>query len=410
MPTILKPDCLRAAGAVLSLAVASSALAAPTYYGSTTFTQPTAVADDGTVAGIFGSDIGLWNPGAGLGETSIGGRGVGTPGLSADARYVGGSNDGADQRTEIARYDRTTAAWTNLGGAGGNTSSTRSVGYGISGDGSTVVGFGYGTPTGTATFTGVRPISVNAATGFVTDYSFIPNATGANRITAANSDGSVVAGIARTTTALGSFVWNGTTPTPIYAEGTTTYLADPAALSADGRVVAGNGNAATNFVDDGINTRRPYLFDQVTGGVITIESVAGDNGNPTTVTGPNPIDRIDGLLGGLTADGNTAVGFFRGSAGGSPFIDKQWGFLWTRDGGAVSIDLYAASLGLDAASDVYLLPTAISPDGGSIAGLQFSRSGAGGLTSFTITGLPVPEPTSLAGVALLSVLALRRRR
>lgn len=386
--------------AIAVLAVSAPALAIPAYYSSATFSSAVSVSNEGTAAGVLGGAFAIWNPTQGV-ETSIGGVGSSQAGISADGRYVGGSAAGSDGKAEIARYDRISGAWTTFGGAGGFSGTTRSSGVGISSDGSTVLGFGYGTPTGAQTFTGVRPITANV--GGVIDYSLIPNATSVNRINASSANGSVVTGRTRyitsgTSTADGAYYWQGGVANPMYISG-TTMLGEPSAMSGDGLVIGGLGNNASTTTGLVPNIRKPYLFERPSNTVTLIDSIAGDNGN----TIPGTVTRIDGFLTGLSSDGNTAVGFFRASAP-SVFADKSWGFIWTRGVGVQSIDLWAANMGITDAATKYLIPAAISADGSVITGSQFTRSGPFLTTGFMITSIPEPSAISLlVGVGFLAI-------
>lgn len=389
----------------LALGVVAAAPAQYNFYSST-FSGATGVSNNATAVGTMGSTFGVWNPTVGGTPTSIGGAGGnGQAGISANGAYVGATALSGDAKNEIARYDVGAGTWTTLGGAGGYSGTTRSVGWGISGDGSTVFGYGYGTPTGTATFTGIRPISNKA--GVTTDYSIIPNASSINRIMASSTDGSKVAGRTRyyssgTTQADGEFYWAGGGPNSMYATG-TSYLGDPGAMSGDGRYVAGSGNANNQVLIGSVIHRMPYIYDTSNGTWEAIPTVAALNGNPIAST----TNRIDGFLTGMSADGNTAVGFFRSMAP-SVFIDKTWGFIWHRGVGVESIDLWAANNGVTGASSTWLVPMGISADGQTIVGSQFNRTGAMNTQGFMLT--TVPEPGTLAVLGLGGLALLRRRR
>jgi hypothetical protein len=339
-------------------------------------------------------------------NATIGGAALnGAPSISGNGRYVGGTAAGSDGKLEMGRYDRTTGTWTTFGGTGGFSSGTRSAAYGISPDGKTVVGFGYGTPTGSGTFTGVRPAVWKEGVGMI-DHSFNPTATSTNRINAASNNGKF-AGIAR-------FPSSSSTPVGVYWSSgpgsqqgmsyNSGFLGEAYDISADGTLVAGNGTTLTR---DGASTpaSRPYIYNTVTATTTLISSVAGQNGNAIT----SSIGSIDGLMTGLTGDGQTAIGFFRGrSTLNTPLVDKVWGFIWTSGGGVMNFHQFALSLGVTDTATYYYVPTAISNDGSVIAGYRYLRTGGLAFDSFMITGVPAPATLVLLGAPLF--LSARRRR
>jgi len=390
------------------LGIAGVAHADPTFYLTTGFTQGHlfGVSNEGTAVGLGTAGFAIWNPAAAV-QTDIGGvASSGQPSISDDGRYIGGSAAGSDGRTEMGRYDRTTSTWTTFGGTGGYSGSTRSSAWGISPDGSTVVGFGYGpyTGSGSGTSTGIHPAVWKEGVGMI-DLAFHPSATSTNRVEAA-TNGGAYAGLARfpsSSSAPVGVIWGSGVGSQQGMTYSTGYLGEAVEISADGRYVAGHGSTLTR---DGATppASRPYIFDVVSNSISFIPSIAGLNGNDA-VTG---IGSIDGLMTGLTGDGQTSVGFFRGrNTGNTPLIDKIWGFMWTSDGGVVSFDAFAASIGAPDTESWYYVPTAISNGGSVIAGYRYPR--AGGLTfeSFMITNVPAPGTLALLGAPLFFA---RRRR
>lgn len=390
------------------LATAHAVYAAPAFHTTTGFANfgfVFAVSNEGTGVASTATEYAIWNPVAGI-QTGIGGVNTsGSPGISDDGRYIGATAAGPDGKAEMGRYDRTTGTWTTFGGTGGYSGSTRSSAWGISPDGKTVVGFGYGTPTGAGTSTGIHPAVWTEGVG-MTDYAFNPTATSTNRIEAASNNGKY-AGVARfpssSSAAVGVY-WGsgpGSQQGMVYNSG---YLGEANEISADGRVVAGHGSALTR--DSGpVLASRPYLYDTVTGNTTLINSIAGLNGNAVT----SAVATIDGLLTGLTGDAQTAVGFFRGrSSGNTALIDKVWGFIWTGAGGVISFDQYVLALGATDTGTYYYVPTAISNDGTVIAGYRYLRSTNAIADSFMITSVPAPATLAIFGVPFL--FGARRRR
>jgi len=395
------------AGAFLISSVASAEF---NFYSSSALTAGvTSVSNTGLAVGVgpVASGWQLWNPGVSSSHTAIGGVVTGTAGISWDGKYVGATALAGDGKAEMARYDVTANSWTTLGGGGGFSGANRSVGTGISGDGQTVIGYGYGTytGTGTGTFTGINPLSHKA--GVMTSHNIIPNANSINRINASNYDGTILTGRMRyyssgTSQADGAYYYSGGTANAIMGAGNNFY-GEPRAISGDGRYVGGNFNSFTGTTTGTLGTRRPYIYDTATGSATVLDSVAGLNGNPILAN----ITLIDGQLTGISADGSKAVGFFRSTS--PSFLDKTWGFIWERGVGIQSIDIWAAANGITDAGNTWLVPTAISPDGNTIGGYQFTRTG------FTPTGFmitqAVPEPgTALAlGLGLIALTANRRK-
>lgn len=398
----------RALTAAAVLATANAVYAAPAFHTTTGFASfgfIYGVSNEGTGVATTASEIAIWNPVGGI-QTGIGGlAGNGNPGISDDGRYIGGTATGPDGKSEMGRYDRTTSTWTTFGGTGGYSGSARSSAWGISPDGKSVVGFGYGTPTGSGTSTGVHPAVWTEGVG-MTDYAFNPTATSTNRIEAASNNGKF-AGLARypssSSAAVGVY-WGAGVGSQQGMSYNGGFLGEANKISVDGRVVGGLGSVLTR--DSGpVLASRPYLYDTVTGNTTLINSIAGQNGNAVS----SAVASIDGLLTGLTGDAQTAVGFFRGkNSGGTALIDKVWGFIWTSAGGSMSFDLYVLSLGATDTDTYYYVPTAISGDGTVIAGYRYLRSTNAIADSFMITNVPAPATLALFGSPLL--FGMRRRR
>lgn len=365
------------------------------YFTITAIGTPTSVSNGGSVIGSSGSNYGHWNPVCGEAPTNIGGNSTsGQGGISANGRYVGGTANAGDGKTEMARYDRVSNTWTTLGGGGGFSTTTRSVGYGISADGSTVFGFGYGTPTGTATFTGIRALS--STEGVMKSWSVVLNASSINRVQACNTDGTIVAGQQTSylvgnsgTTGNGAFWADNAGNHPMFVPATTNFLNLATAMSGNGQFVGGNGNVRTLGTYATYNHFFPYVYDTQTSTYVTIAGVAGLNGNPVHTAAGTP--RISGFVTGMSSNGDKVVGFYRQDQP-AVYIDKQWGFIYTRSTNTTeSLDAWAAANGVIVPSGTYLIPMAISADGNSIAGLQLTSTNFG--TSFLISSAVSPKIT-----------------
>ena len=357
---------------VLGLALAASfASAQMAHILTTATTGPTSVSNTNVATTNAGSNLGLWKPLTKWALTNIGGT-SGNAAISADGMIVGGNAvNPADNKGEISRYSVSTGLWTYLGGAGGYSGTSRSSFWGMSRDGSTLLGFGYGAPQSTGTFTGIRPMSVR--NGVITDHSIIQNASSINRLTAASTDGSIVAGRCRETSSTdGSFWWTGATPAnPIYLSG-TNFLGDPNVMSGDGRYICGQSNSFTSVTIDGKTHTLPYIYDRTTGTTELIPSIAGLNGNAV----PTDSSLVSALITGMSEDGNTVVGYFRNQI--PNYIDKRWGFIWKRGIGVVTMEQWFADNGLSRdvvvsgnTYSLYPIPKGISPDGQTIIGNEF---------------------------------------
>lgn len=387
--------------------LASAGIASAADFHTTTGFQSAylySVSNEGTATGDYATEHAIWNPIGGV-QVGIGGVAFsGRPMISDDGRYIGGTAAGPDGRAEIGRYDRNTGMWTTFGGTGGYSGSTRSSAWGISPDGSTVVGFGYGAPTGGGTSTGIHPAAWTEGVGLV-NYSYNPTATSVNRIEAASNNG-VMAGYARfpsSSSASSGVFWSSGPGSQQGLAYSTGYLNEAVSISADGGVIGGHGSTLTR-VTATVPTSLPYLYDTDTGNVTLIDSIAGINGNSFA-----GVASADGLLTGMSGDGDTAVGFFRGrNSFNTPLIDKVWGFIWTATDGVVPFDTFVADLGAPDTDLYYYVPSAISGDGSIIAGYRYIKGTPTVVDSFMITN--IPAPSSLALVGLSAVFGSRRRR
>lgn len=152
----------------------------------------TSISNNGIVVGDNSArgDYFMWSDSAGV--LSIGGRvagdGIGGQAtISHDGLVVAGTvlNSGTGFY-EMGRYDISAGAWSNLGGIGASSDAETSSGWGISGDGSSIVGLGWVNP-GTA-----HAVQWRAGTGMIDlGTTSAGNSTRANNT---NFDGSVVVG------------------------------------------------------------------------------------------------------------------------------------------------------------------------------------------------------------------------
>jgi hypothetical protein len=186
-----------------TLAIGTSALGSGTYYGLGTLRSPSGVSADGSlVAGTTGSlaPYFIWqlsNPGV---TTLIGGVSPGS-GVGGQAKV----SDNSDKISGVVAgfiapppmpptvvnqmgvYDVSDAAWTGVGGIGWFSGTETASGWGMSGDGTTLVGLGW-SPNQTNAYASV---STNGGAPVALPWLVPGRSTRAN---GCNSDGSVVVG------------------------------------------------------------------------------------------------------------------------------------------------------------------------------------------------------------------------
>lgn len=274
-----------------------------------------------------------------IGSISNGYPAAGRTLITADGTKIGSSTTNtATGFNEISTYNTATGSWTNLGGLvptgwDGHVSST----WGMTSDGSTIVGLGWLTA-GTA-----HAVKWDAATGVTDLGSIVPNRS--SRANAINDDGSVIVG------------WqdqdNGTRSGAKWVNGVESFITD-----ANGNYVGEAGDvSADGTTIIGSAMPNPYVWNSVNG--------------LTYITHPNSSAFFRGGATGISADGKKVVGFFR--AFGAPPMSGE-GFIWTEAGGRVNLNDYAVSMGINTQGVNMGLPLAISKDGKRIAGMGINAS------------------------------------
>jgi uncharacterized membrane protein len=332
-------------------------------------------ADGSVVAGNFGGEgasYAYWTRDGGL--VNIGGASPqpfgGHASISDDGRYIGGTAfNSMTNLGEMARYDRMTGQWTTLGGLGGDVDGSNSSGWGISGNGQSVVGLGW-LPNFNA-----HAVQWTEGGGFMDLGSTVPGR--ASRANDVNHDGSVVVGWQDGDTRQAA-VWRNGVQTLLFDAITNEALSEAEAVSGDGNWVGGFGNFGNNG--------EAWIWSEGTG----------------TIRLGHINDTYTGAVTGLSEDGSVAIGFERsfGFGGGS------LGFIWTEATGMVDLNAYAASLGIDTQGLILDLPLGISADGLTIVGRATDFS------TFSTVGfvLTIPTPASAGVFAIAGLAAIRRRR
>jgi uncharacterized membrane protein len=370
--------------AILSAAAAAAAAAAlapgraARADGFTTFgsasTTPSAVSADGSVVAgyVAGGHFFTWTQSVGL--TSIGGNapanGIGgSAAISADGTIVGGNfTNPATGKSEAAYYSIAAGQWTPVGSLGSFSGVEASSTWGMSGDGSALVGLGW-ISAGRA-----HAIEWAAATGMVDLGSTVTNRS--TRANAASFDGTVVAGWQDASTGLRQgAVWVNGVQSILNATDTTNPVGEADAIASNGRVIGGLGN----FNDD----NEAYVWTAATG------AIGLGHLDPT----------YRGGVTGISADGGVIVGYDR------PFGPALGGLGFISFNGAPMVDLtaYAKQAGINLNGFTLALPTSVSGDGRTIVGIGYAGTTVRDFV-LQLPLTPVPEPSHVALAAVLASL------
>jgi probable HAF family extracellular repeat protein len=312
-------------------------------------TGTTDLSADGSVA------VGITN-GAAWRWTVDGGLQTLTP---ANSRYTFGaavSADGTTVVSELLNPDsgygeaaRWTAAtdWQFLGGLpeGGEIDTQLSTAYGVSGDGSVVVGLAW-LPNGRA-----EAFQWTDAGGMVGLIGGLP--TQSSRASKISADGSTIVGwyssqsFSRRPTR-----WINGGDTDLFLG---DVLGEATAANSDGSFIV--GGAITN----GASTRTAFLYS--------------DSSGWTDLGVLNPSDMYSQSFANGVSDGGTVVGWSGDPLG---LGDRLTGFVWTSDSGMVSANDYLAAYGVDVPSN-YLISTVscISADGTVLGGQAMDTNAFG---------------------------------
>jgi uncharacterized membrane protein len=338
--------------AVAALATGMVLLAAPahsavTFQYLTEGGAPTAVSSDGSVVTgntFVGYEAFRWTLATGFvnlgyGALPVLGKTGGAPGISADGTRIAGTIISDDSTVVTAGLWTLGQGWQQLAPplppGGGVIDESIASGWGISGDGNTVVGLMWRTsPGGSA-----HGFRWTEAEGMVDLGS-----TGASsRADDASYDGSVIVG------------WN---EGPLrracaWRNGQLTVLT-PASSTGEARCVTENGlwvaGRETNEVTGFVDAARWHWDGNAWSATEYLGHVDGNSGNAYGKTIPN----------GITSDGKFIVGY--NTFDGDPFYTT--GFFWTDSTGCVDIEFWLADQGvdIDPSFDIQSL-TACTPDG-----------------------------------------------
>ena len=237
-----------------------------------------------------------------------------------------------------------------------------SAAYGVSADGSTVVGFSDG-PDGREAYRWTQ-------SGGMQGLGFLPAANNLSRANAVSGDGNTVVGSGYG----GAFIWTPSTGmTNLETTGPLNdpFYGQPNAISADGTTVGGQSPEAWLWTESGgLN----FLgFNQAVYGV--------------------------------SADGSVAVGGDQWSS------SSGTAFIWDSTNGTRPLQDYLQNtLGLDLSGWTLYAALGISDDGTKIVGVGINQLGIQEAWYADISSVPLPPAIWLFGTGLLGVIGIARRK
>lgn len=365
----------------LTVGLAASAASAQQFWNLGDGLLATSISNSGAVVGDNTSTLEyfMWTDAGGL--TSIGGRvagdGVGGQAtISHDGLFVGGTVFNPTSGThEMGHYSVATGTWTPLGGIGAVSDAETSSGWGISGDGLSIVGLGWVTP-GSA-----HGVQWRNSTGMVDlGTTTVGNSSRANNT---NYDGSVVVGWQDNDNGRQGAVWvNGTQELISNNDGFAA--GEAMSVSNDGTFVS--GIAYGGFFDPA----ELWRYNTVSNTYEGLGNLADGSGGSTTAGSA------------MNADGTLIAG---GTWGFGPAFFGT-AIIWEEGVGVQRFSEYLDARGVtydDGYSFAYV--TDMSSDGTWFTGWGLTANFE--ITSFVVN---VPAPGSAGLVVLAGMAALRRRR
>jgi probable HAF family extracellular repeat protein len=352
----------------------------------------------------------------GLGD--LGGSSSRTYGISADGSVVVGESYSPSGKESFR--------WTSAGGMtglgdlpGGDFYSTA---RGVSADGSVVVGFG-------TSASGYEAFRWTAADG-LTPLGDLPGGSFDSRAWAISADGSTIVGGSSSSSGLETFRWTSATGMTAlgYLPGGDLW-GEAYAVSADGSVVFGesgsspgpweafrwtstDGMTGMGDLPGGIVSSRAH--DVSADGSVVIGSGYSDSGHEACRW-----SSADGLTGlgdfpggdfwseayGVSADGSVIVGFGTSDVISLPELEGE-AFYWTPEGGMQNLKDMLTDCGLDLTGWTLKVARDVSADGSTIVG--YGTNPQGQREAWIAT---VPEPASGVIFALGSLfIGLRRKQ
>ena len=335
-------------------------------------------------------------------------------GVSADGSVVVGSfNDPASEQLRAYRWTAGPGGGTlqNLGVVAGAPGSFAGE---VSADGNVIVG-----QSGESAFRW-------AAAGGMVSLGALPGGNGNSIAWNVSGDGAVVVGQSNTAGGFRGFRWTATTGLAALGDlpGGFDY-SDARSVSADGSIIVGSSDGAAggravrwtgaNPTPSPLGLLRPtYNFSEaldisadgrvivgVSGNGVENEAFRWTEAGGFQGIGDLPGGLLDSVAGGVSADGSVIVGT------GNPGFDlPDEPFYWSESAGMRRLWDVALAAGADmSAWQSLIIATDVSADGTVVVGSGITSTG-----EFAGYRLTVPEPRSLAALALLAAAARRRRR
>jgi len=369
MSTLNRTSAVR----LLALAVTSTSLAGGTggsfhLLGMSGLYPSDASADGRVVAGYNTSQFWYWTPEQGLtflGGVTPSGGGAGSAGVSDDGNRIGLTVlNPQTGKTEGAFHDRSSGQTAPIGSFGFSCDLGATSCWGISGDGTTMVGLGWHNQCA------ARAYRYTVSGGLVDLGSTVPGRS--SRANGANGNGTVIAGWQDSDSGFRQgAVWrNGVQK--LITTSTGVPVGEAGAVSADGNWVIGQGSSGNSF--------RGWRWNEALGSFALPAS---------------PIPSLPRCFPtGISQDGSRIVLFYRTQF---PPATGGEGYLWV-DGTLTSLETLAAQAGITVPTGVRMaLPLGMSRDGYTIVGTARTPSGIQGF----ILDLPRPNlcPADLTGDA-----------
>lgn len=320
------------------LLAAASASAQPVLTPLSVNTQVTSISGDGSVVvGVVSGSVFRWTKSGGL--QVLGGSGTGNPTVSGDGSTIIGTAIDSSTGYETASIWQAGTTWSPLGGipGGGPSGSSLSSGWGVSEDGSVVVGLGW-LNAGTA-----HGFRWNQLSGVVDLGSTVSGQS--CRANAVSGDGQRVVGWQSESNGFWAGVyWEGGVQHAITTAAGLS-VGDANAVNSDGSVIVGSflGDQAWRWTEES--------------GAVGIGVLPGFN------------------FGGYAFDVDDSGDVVVGTCG---FGWDRDAFIWMSDTGMVKLDDWLSGQGVDVSGWDLGSATAISGDGRVIAGWGFGPDGLQG--------------------------------
>jgi uncharacterized membrane protein len=320
-----------------------------------------ASADGSVVAGYNQGSFWYWTSEAGLvqiGGVTPSGGGAGNADISDDGTRMGYTIiNSATGKTEGAFYEIATGTTTPVGNFGFSCDLSATSCWGMSGDGTTMVGLGW------HNLCAARAYRFSAEGGLVDLGTLVPGSS--SRANACSSDGSVIAGWQDTAQgARQAAYWKNGVEKFIFTQ-TGLPLGEAGVVSNDGNWILGLGASTNNNL--------AWRWSEQTGYVpLPATPIPGFRGYPT----------------GISDDASRVLMFYR-----TPFPPATAGEGYLVINGALnSLELLAASQGITIPAGVRMaLPLGLSADGYTVVGTARTPTGIQGFI------LDLPRPVQCVG-------------